>query len=105
MSNGDRRLCSSQRAARSVSLRPSSSSEIWVLTSTTPSSWCTWAQNEGMSKTSRATSQARVMSGPEAPVSSFSRNQKVMPDWSTISLTTTVVMISRRSGCTAMSCS
>ena len=30
MSNGGRRLCSSQRAARSVSLRPSSSSVIWA---------------------------------------------------------------------------
>ncbi len=35
------------------------------------------------------------MSGTDAPVSSFSRNAKVIPDRSTMSLTTTVVMISR----------
>ena len=52
-----------------------------------------------MSNTSRATSQARVRLGTEAPVSSISRNKNVMPDVSIISLTTEVVMISRRSGC------
>ena len=52
-----------------------------------------------MPKTSRATSHARVMSGTDAPVSSFSRNANVVPDMSTISLTTEVVMISCRSGC------
>ncbi len=99
MSNGGRRLYSSHRVARSVSLRPSSSrARIWMATSTSPSSASTWAQKPGMSKTSRATSQAAVMSGTDAPVSSFIRNRKVIPDRSTMSLTTAVVMISRCSG-------
>ena len=38
------------------------------------------------------------MSGTDAPVSSFIRNRKVVPERSTMSLTTSVVMISRRSG-------
>ena len=38
------------------------------------------------------------MSGTEAPVSSFMRNRNVIPPVFTMSLTTTVVMISRRSG-------
>ena len=99
MSNEARRLCSSQRAARSASLRPSSVSRIWTEVSTFPSSASTWAQKPGMSKTSLATSQAAVMSGTEAPVSSFSRNPNVMPERSTMSLTRTVVMISRCSRC------
>ena len=48
-----------------------------------------------MSNASRATSQARVSSGTEAPVSSDSRNRNVVPPVSTIWLTTEVVMISR----------
>ncbi len=52
-----------------------------------------------MSNTSRATSQARVRSGTDAPVSSSSRNRNVVPEVSIISLTTEVVMISRRSRC------
>ena len=56
MSNGGRRLCSSHRVPRSVSLRPSSSMSSWVGTSTWPSSASTWAQNPAMSKTCRATS-------------------------------------------------
>ena len=67
--------------------------------STSPSSASTWAQKPGMSKTSLATSQAAVISGTDAPVSSFSRNANVMPDRSTMSLTTEVVMISRCSRC------
>ncbi len=39
------------------------------------------------------------MSGTDAPVSSFSRNAKVIPDQSTMSLTTAVVMISRCNRC------
>ena len=99
MSNGGRRLCSSHRTARSVSLRPSSSKVIWAARLTCPSSASTWRQKAGMSNTSLATSQARVKLGTEAPVSSISRNKNVMPDVSAISLTTEVVMISRRSGC------
>ena len=99
MSNGGRRLCSSHRAARSVSLRPSSSSRIWTEVSTWPSSASTCAQKPAMSKTSRATSQAAVMSGTDAPVSSLSRNANVIPDRSTMSLITAVVMISRCSRC------
>ena len=66
--------------------------------STVPSSAVTCRQKSRMPKTSRATSQARVMSGTDAPVSSFSRNANVVPEVSTISLTTEVVMISCRSG-------
>ena len=66
--------------------------------STCPSSASTWAQNPGRSNTRRATSQAQVMSGTDAPVSSFIRNRKVVPERSTMSFTTLVVMISRRSG-------
>ena len=98
MSNGGRRLCSSHRAARSVSLRPSSNSVIWAAMPTRPPEPSTWRQKAGMSNTSRATSQARVRSGTDAPVSSISRNKNVMPEVSIISLTAEVVMISRRSG-------
>ncbi len=52
-----------------------------------------------MPKTSRATSQALVMSTTGSPVSSPSRNRNVDPPVSTISLMTEVVMISRRSRC------
>ena len=40
-----------------------------------------------------------VRSGTDAPVSSISRNRNVVPEVSIISLTTEVVMISRRSRC------
>ena len=50
MSNGGRRLCSSQRVARSVSFRPSSSTWICTVVSTWPSRASTWAQKSGMSK-------------------------------------------------------
>ena len=43
------------------------------------------------------------MSGTDAPVSSFIRNKNVVPAWFTMSLTTTVVTISRRSGCRSIS--
>ena len=48
-----------------------------------------------MSKTALVTSQAAVISGTDAPVSSFSRKANVMPERSTMSFTTAVVMISR----------
>jgi hypothetical protein len=67
--------------------------------STVPSSAVTWRQNSRRPNTSRATSQVRVMSGTEAPVSSFRRKMNVVPEVSTISFTTEVVMISWRSGC------
>ena len=67
--------------------------------STWPSSASTCAQKPAMSNTFRATSQAAAMSGTDAPVSSLSRNAKVIPDLSTMSLTTAVVMISRCSRC------
>ncbi len=95
MSNGGRRLCSSHRAARSVSLRLSRLSSTWTEVSTLPSSAWTWVQKPGMSNTLRPTSQAAAMSGTDAPVSSLSLNANVIPDLSTISLLTTVVMISR----------
>ncbi len=94
MSNGGRLKCSSHLVARSVSLRASSSARTWAEVSTAPSSARNWSQNPGMSKTSRATSHASVRCGTEAPVSSFSRNANVMPDLSTISLITAVLMIS-----------
>ena len=98
MSNGGRRLCSSHRVARSVSLRPSSSRVIWAAMPTWTFRLSTWCQKAGMSNTSRATSQARLRSGTDAPVSSISRNKNVVPEESIISLTAEVVMISRRSG-------
>ena len=98
MSNGGRRLCSSQRLARSVSLRPSSSIAICGAMPMLPPRPSTWCQKAGMSNTSRATSHARVRSGTDAPVSSISRNMNVVPEVSIISLTAEVVMISRRSG-------
>jgi hypothetical protein len=99
MPNGGRRLASSQRTARSVSFRPSSSIWICTVVSTWPSRASTWAQKSGIRYTSLATSQARVMSGIDAPVSSACRNSELIPDRSIMSLTTTVVMTSRCSRC------
>ena len=54
------------------------------------------------SSTSRATTHARVTSTTEAPVSSVMRWSNEIPDRLTISLTSRVAMISRRSGCWRM---
>jgi hypothetical protein len=97
--NGGRLFISSHRVARSTSLRASRTSRILASSSTWPASCPSCRQNAGMSNTSRATSQARVMSGTGRPVSSSNRNRNVLPPVSTISLTSEVVMISRRSRC------
>ena len=95
MSKGGRRFTTSQRVARSTSLRASSTTEIRASTSMESASSSSCRQKAGMSNTSRATSQALVSSGTDAPVSSASRNRNVDPPVSTIWFTTDVVMISR----------
>ena len=56
-------------------------------------------QSSGRAKTSRATVYARVTSTGPAPVSSPARKANVIPPRLTMSFTTTVVTIWRRSGC------
>ena len=56
------------------------------------------AHRSAKSNTSRDTSHARITSTTDAPVSSVMRWSKEIPDRLTIWLTTTVAMISRRSG-------
>jgi hypothetical protein len=72
MSNGGRRLCSRPAGRALGQLAALQRHGDLGCRLDLPSSASTCVQNPGMAKTCRATSQARVMSGTDAPVSSFS---------------------------------
>ncbi len=99
MSTGGRRFETSQRVARSTSVRVSSRIAVWTSASITLSSSALRASRSGCPKIRDAARLARTTSSIEPPVSSESRWYAVMPDELMNSLTTWVVMISRRSWC------
>ena len=103
MSSGRRRLRSSQREPRSISRRPASSISICTPASTLLSSASISPHCGRISKMSRAAAYARAISDAGAPLSSFSRNAKVVPPPCSMLLTTWVAMISRRSRCARIS--
>ena len=104
-SSGGRRLVTSQRDARSTSVRISIRIRVWRSAGTWLSSAAISWRSGSEPKISRATKFARVRSAGLAPVSPASRGQKVMPAPLTMSLTTWVTMISRRSGWSSMAAS
>ncbi len=105
LSSGGRRLLTSQRDARSTSVRISTRISVWVLASRVLSKVLISSRIGREPKISRATKFARVSSSGVAPVSPASRGQNVMPAPFTRSLTTWVTMISRRSGWLAIAAS
>ena len=89
MSSGGRRWRSSHSAPRSTIRRQSRNSSSWVSSGTCAGrARRSRAHSAGKSKTSRATTHARVTSTTTAPVSSVMRWSNEMPDRLTIWLTT-----------------
>ena len=95
--SGCGRLLSSQRVPRSTSRRECSRIRVWTSAATLLSSASTSSQIGAEPKIARAAVCARTISSVDAPVSSRSRCRKVVPPVLTVSLTSTVVTISRRS--------
>ena len=96
--SGCGRLFSSQRVPRSTRRRECSRIRVWTAASTLLSRASTASHTSAWRKIARATVCARTISSSEAPVSSRSRCRYVVPPVLTVSLTSTVVVISRRSG-------
>ena len=102
MSTGRRRLFTSQRVARSTSVRTSIRSPVCTAASTWWSSAWIRPSRSSAPKMARAAMWARITSGAPAPVSPDSRWKQLIPAALTNRLTTTVPMISRRSRCSAI---
>ena len=100
MSIGGRRWRSSHSAARSTIRRQSRNRSSWTSSGTSPVERVDLGPQRRRSRGRRGpTTQARVTSTTDAPVSSVMRWSNEMPDRLTIWLTSCVAMISRRSRC------